>query len=398
MEQRIGVPTSWKGVSNASEAKQMIDYGIILTWKEMKSLRRQFTEEDQDDVVAHFAIRLGERYEERLAAEVLTESLLVWFSVSLDEKRIDRFIDQLFEDRDVVQIVRAFTEISLATELTDTDHYEEMFATAVSLICELGLALQATMIRYPEEFKDGQEAVDHITTYLLSVANNNHHRIRLCLLHYFANSSVTPAGMISFNRVLSRFGHTVLDYLFSLLFNKKTEAVALKYLVENLPFVLAADNKAQRILYDIFKYYMLKIPERFTLFLQIFADHLIKNNLREVQTIFLQHLGTLFHVVSDVNHKILAKELILCISKFEEHEFCEILYDRIMQQPTIRPTFKEVVGKVRTADNKQEIIESFAQFRSSKRGRRPSFAKCGEMGALEQITELGNAFLAGKAS
>lgn len=389
MEQRIGMPSSWKGVRSVEEAQRLIDYGIILTWQEMKSLRKSIKENQKNEIVRHFATRLAERYNERLATEVLTESLLVWMSVQLNEKSIELFIDQLFDEADFIPVIKSFTEVALATELTDTEHYDQMFSTAVSLVCELGLALQATMTRYPGEIKAGKGALDHITTYLLSVANNNDHQIRLLLLNYFATSSTTSAGMVSFNRVLSRFGHTVLDFLFSMLFNKKTEAVALQYLLKNLPHVLSADQKSQRILYDIFKYYMLKVPERFALFLQVFADHVISNEMQNVQTVYLQHLGTLFHVVSDVNHKPLAKEIILCVAKFENHEFSDILYQKIIQQPTIRPTFKDVVAKVRVSDNKSDTLESIIQFRSSKRGRRPSFTSMREMGVLEQIVELG---------
>ena len=392
MENRIGIPSSWKGTGTVDECIKLIDYGVLLTWRDMRTIKRGLSQEEQSQVVRHFVMRLCERHDERLAAEVLVESMLVWFANTISEELISAMINQLFEDQDVVRIIRSFVEISLCGELSEQAHEEVVFSTAVVLSCEVGLALQDALDHYPEQFSGGNETVDHITTYLLSVSNNNNQRIRLSLLHYFGQCSSSPAGMNSFNRVMARFGHTVLDHLFSLLFNKRTEAIALQYLLNNLPFVLRANNKTQVILQDIFKYYMLKKPERFSLFVQTFGNHLvnIEQFREEIQMTYLQHLGTLFHVVSDVNHKPLAKEIISCMIKYEQHPFFEPLMDRIIEEPTVRPMLKEVIQKVRNAGQKQEVIESHSQFRSSKRGRRPSFAKCDSIGPLGQITFLGD--------
>src|SRR5690606_26461565 len=111
------------------------------------------------------------------------------------------------------------------------------------------------------DFPKAQALLDHIATYLLSVSNTNSSCIRLSLLHYFGVTEHGSSNKLYFNRVMSRFGHTVLDHLFALLFRKKSEAVALQYLVENLPYVLGADRHSQRIVHETFKHYMLKEPE-----------------------------------------------------------------------------------------------------------------------------------------
>src|SRR5690606_18318848 len=105
--------------------------------------------------------------------------------------------------------------------------------------------------------------LDHIATFLLSVSNANSSCIRLSLLHYFGVCERHSEQKVCFNRIMGRFGHTVLDHLFNLLFRKRSEAVALQYLVENLPHVLEADRHAQKIVHETFKFYMLKQPERF---------------------------------------------------------------------------------------------------------------------------------------
>src|SRR5690606_41340755 len=106
---------------------------------------------------------------------------------------------------------------------------------------------------------------------------------------------VTEHGTVnhqSFNRIMGRFGHTVLDHLFNLLFKKRSEAVALQYLLENLAFFLEADRHSQRIVHETFKFYMLKQPERFVLFIQAFTEHLAVSgeDYDEAARVFMQHL------------------------------------------------------------------------------------------------------------
>ena len=54
-----------------------------------------------------------------------------------------------------------------------------------------------------------------------------------------------------------KFNENLLQYIWEKqLFDKKTEGVALQYLLENLPFVLEGDNHCQSILHETLKFYM----------------------------------------------------------------------------------------------------------------------------------------------
>ena len=43
MVQMIGIPNSWKGTRDADGARQLIDYGVMLKWRDMRTLRREIS-------------------------------------------------------------------------------------------------------------------------------------------------------------------------------------------------------------------------------------------------------------------------------------------------------------------------------------------------------------------
>ncbi|NRA44688.1 MAG: hypothetical protein HRU09_07015 [Oligoflexales bacterium] len=388
----------WKDVKTVEDALLLVEAGVIIKWKEMRTLKRSLSEEDQGTVLRHFAKRLCERSNDRLACEIIVESLLIWIANAINEPLIAAFLDQLFEEENHDLACRALVEIALTSEVAENSHDEEIYSMAVALICELGIAIREYDNRYPKQFTNAKEVLDHMTTYLLSVSNNNNTCIRLSLLHYFGYICSHKPDKTSFNRIMNRFGHTVLDHLFSHLFNKKSEAISLQFLLENLPFTLEADSNCQRILHETFKYYMLKKPERFALFIQTFTDHLIQvENHDHSKKVMMQHIGALFKVVSEVNHKTLARELLIAIQKFESCQFKDELIEHILGDRTIRPMFRDLLSQLKDSGGSNQFAESVAQFRSPKRGRKPSFSRANNIGTMGQVTFLGGLEIA-KAS
>ena len=177
--QSIGGPKpTWKGIKSVSEGMDLIDIGILLEWSDMRTLKRTFSENNQVEIVKHFARRLAERIEDRLAAELIVESLLIWTASNNSEQLIDGFIEAVFEEPDRLLLIKAFTEISLTSDTIESKHYEEMFAVAVSIISQLGINLKFMAMKYPEEFVGHEQVLANIGTYLISVSNNNNSAIR----------------------------------------------------------------------------------------------------------------------------------------------------------------------------------------------------------------------------
>jgi hypothetical protein len=386
------IPGSWKGTHSLDQACRLIDYGVLLRWRDMRTLRRAFTDVDEATVMRHFARRLVERSSLRLQTEILVESALIWMANAASEKLVNIFLEELFAQAGCEDACRVLVEAALTLELTETSHGDEIFDMAVALVCEMGISIFEYHKKYPGEFANAASLLDHTATHLLAKSNVNSGSIRLSLLHYFGVIEHGTRHHHAVSRLMNRFGHTVLDQLFNLLFKKRSEAVALQFLIENLPYVLEADHAVQRIVHATFRTYMLKQPERFCLFLQAFADDLSSReeasfNLSKQQ--FLQHLAVLFRVVSEVNQRQLAGELVTALSKFSEFSGLAIVVKDLESDPNMRSHF---VGQIKESlanpVGEDEAQGNVTSFRANRRGRRPSFARAEGLGTMHQVHYL----------
>lgn len=385
------VVKNWRKAKTVEDAMDLIDRGVLLQREDVRAVSRLFSEDEQRTLIALFGKRFCERLDDRLACEIIVESLLLWLTESLNDKLVIALIDQIFSEPNHGQACRNLAEIALTSDLTVSENDEDLYAMAVVLTCELGIAIYDYQRNYPGEFAHSPEILAHINTYLQSVSNLNSFKIRLCLIHYFGYTSKHLADKAAFNRVINRFGHSVLDLLFSSLFSKKTEGIALLYILENLPFMLQTDNNSQRILHETMKYYMLKQPERFSLFLQVFTDHLVKpEHDGLIRTLYMQHLGALFKVVSEIYHIQLAKEILVALYKFQGETYLEQISRQIAKDASIRDGLKGLLKQISDSNVNDSLPATVAQFRPAKRGRRPSFSKANPLGMMELVTALGS--------
>lgn len=385
---------TWKSFKSLDEAKTLVDRGILLSWKDAKHVRKVLNAKDMQELMKYFAVRMAERVESRLPEEILIESLLILMANSQEEEILNAFLEELVQQPNRMEACVTLVELAITAEVSETDHYDDIFSIAVALICELGQILQMIEREYPGELQmDTNKLLDHISTYLLSVSNSNNNCIRLSLIHYFGTLEAGKSYKPGFNRIMGRFGHTILEHLFTLLFSKKTEAIALQFLLENIPFVLEADNHSQKILHETWKYYMLKKPERFALFIQTLTNHLVSQPLREkilARKVFLQHLGVLLRIVSEVNHKDLGREIMCAIGSFNEDPYRNELISMIVKDKAIRENFRNLCARMVDATNAEQIVDEADGFRSSKRGRKPSFARADKTRPIYQATFLGH--------
>lgn len=381
---------SWKNAHGIKDAKVLIDRGIMLPWRDVKTLKKHLKGNDEETIARHFALRLAERTESRLAEEILIESLLVFLANDYNESAMDAFIEELFMHPNHNAGILLLVELAITSAYVNAEHSQDIYAMAVALICEIGLSIQEIDRQMPGELENSRKMLDHVATYLLSVSNSSSNCIRLSLLHYFGSTETGQSFKPGFNRIMGRFGHTVMEHLFALLFHKKTEAIALQYLLENIPFILEGDNHCQKILHETWKHYMLKFPERFALFIQTLGENLQKKEVFvQARVVFLQHLGMLMRVASDVNHRDLGREIAVTLAGYRGDPYYIDLMGLVSKDEGIRPSFKELMHKTggHESSGKNDDLNGF---RSTKRGRKPSFAKAGDLKTLHQVIFLGH--------
>ncbi len=392
---------SWRQIEDLSGALQLVDVGQILSWKEAKRVVKLLSTEDLEVLVRHIAQRMPERMQSRLPQEILVETLLNLMAIKQDERLVQVFLESILEHSEREELCFYLVEIALNSEISEQSSEDEVFSMAVSLICELGLAVFDVSVTYPGEFKRSSEIMDHISTYLLSVSNSNSNCIRFSLLNYFGTTEHGSLDKIGFNKIMGRFGHTVLDQLFDLLFKKKSEAIALQYLVENLPFILGGDMHAQRIVHETWKFYMLKKPERFGLFVQTFAKYLLAEShpaAVAARRVLCQHLGALLNVVSEVNHRELSREIICALALYKDEPLCRQVIYEIASQDGYRGMIKDLLAQLKSGQDKSKVIESAGRFVASKRGRKPSFQNAKGVLTISQVQFLGSQYPTAKAS
>ncbi len=384
---------SWKAVKSAAEACEAIDVGLMLQWKDMRAVKASLSYDDQLNVMRHLATRFCERVDIRLSGEILTETLLVWLAFSLDEKLIHAFLEQLFQEPALPEAVRLLVEITLTTEVSETEHLDEIFNMSVALCCYLGFYLYEFNKAYPDDLKGVDILMDHIATFLFSVSNTNQYGIRFSLVHYFGYLERGAAHKKYFNRLMARFGFTALEQLFYLLFQKKSEAVAMEYLFENMPYILEADSSIQQMVHETFRTYLLREPDRFALFVQLFSKHLLEKEPEYDKTLaaktFLGHLAGLLKVVSYVNHKRLARCLMSTLMMFKELPSCSDWISQLLEDKEVRKTFREILRQLQQSNAAEDVLDASLLLRSTKRGRGLVLNRSEGLGILEQVTFLG---------
>jgi hypothetical protein len=385
---------TWKNLPDVGYAKKLVDLGYLLPWSDGKAVVKVLGEQGSCDLVRYVAVRLGDRYSDRLSAEILVETLYAILTAASSEKVMIAFLEELFDSDHFENVTRHLVEISLGGEVGEDDLSKAVVAAAVALICEIGLNIQRIEEDDPGRIEKAKALGDHVAAYLLSVSNTNVQAVRLSLLRYFSQTEYGLAAKTNYTRLMVRFGHSIMESLFQQLFVKKSERVAVQYLLENLPCALEAGSDTQKILHETFKQHMLKQSERFCLFMHELGSHLIslgtETTLCPAGEAYARHLIALYKVTSDLGHKELGREVLQELHKFTPFgSICDWVV-ALETSSEIRRAFRELAHdyrvKVVQAGKAGKVV---SQFRMSKRGRKPSLSK-GDYGFLEQVTTLGD--------
>jgi hypothetical protein len=379
---------TWEKASSLDEAKRLIDQGILLQPETAQKIRRRFEKEIAAHITEYFAVRVGESVDIRLSVEMTVESLMSWLTAMGESVHIGIFLERFLVVQNRVRAIRAILDVVMNLETTQKGQSDATFCTGISLICEMGLAIREIGEMYPDLIKDPDKLLSHISAYLLSVSNHSSNHVRLSLLNYFG---VVESGLArnNFHKILDRFGHSMLDFLLRSLFEKKTEAVALRYLQENFGFILDADYTIQKTVFETLKFYMLKKPERFVLFCKEISKRCETESWDAGQkaiSVWMRHLALLFGVTSDVNHVKLGSEMFLVLRMHKARPGYDELIDQVYRDPKTRKQFKEFIDFYERPKPKQR--SSINLIRGTKRGRKPSLSKAPEMTTVDQVAFL----------
>lgn len=392
MDQKI---KHWKQARSPQDAFFLIDIGSIIAYKDLRWLRRVFSYEQEQEVVAYFAERFAERYRNRDAAEIILESLLLWLTFSAKEGLVVIFLQKIFEHPERIEIIQAFPRLCLNLELVEQPKSNDVFDVSVFLIAQMGLQIFSLAQLHPQEFSKSEDILPQISAIMISMSNVSSFRTRLCLFNYFGILELRHGKEHHYKKLMQRFGYTLVNEIFSDLFQKKNESFALAYLMDNLPHMMLASYNAQNVLQDVLRYNMLKYPNRFSLFLQAFNPCILTavrdyplGHQRTLTVNYVTHLAILLRVISQIDQPRLSKEILISLAAFKDHKQAQHLLQQLLSSQEIRVFYRELLEQLLGADNPRNYIERISKFRQKKRGPRPKIRHRNH-GIFDQIYHLG---------
>ena len=378
----------WKDITKLEQVYALIDLGVLIKHKEIVAMRKTFEVKDQELILGYFTERFAERYQDRDAAEIVLESIIRWLALTTDDKLIIVFLKTIFEHPDCVKIIKAFPGLCLSLELAEKKNIEQIYDLSVFIIAQMGIQINYLGSVYPKQFKNHIKIVNHISTYMLSVGNANSFTTRLCLLNYFATIDIRRGLELNFNKIMGRFGSTLLNQLFSCLEHKKLQCFALNYLIKNLPSILLTGDSCQGTLHEVLRFNMLKYPLQFSLFIKIFSADLKGDLLNDIPVQlheklienYLKHLALLFGVISKVDQHNLIREILLALFDFDYHPHFKQIIDQLQYSVILRPYYRNLIKYLIRAEDKRKYLESSPKFNRHKKGRKPSLRneKCSD--------------------
>lgn len=373
----------WKEVTSYEDTYYLIDVGVVLKSRDLhhlnKTLLRQSSHDNQM-VIEYFADRFIERYKNRESAEILIESLLLWLLRSMDEIYVVAFMQKILEHPSRNDIIYEMTKLLLSLDFVNRKYRDDAFDISVFLMTQFGIQLKYFGRLFPDEFGDVDDLIAHINAFMSSIANSSSHRVRQCLLNYFVTiHDDSEPDHKWFKRMMSRFGTTLFYELFCQLFEKKTQAYAFQYFVDNLPYILKNDDgEIQTTIHEILRHNMLKYPEKFAQFLQAYGPALgveVGRHSRAAQVViaqnYVKHMAMLLVVVSQVDHLDLSKELLISLCLFRDFAFSESMLNELKMAPQMKPFYRTVLaGMIHHRGAERTYIEGLSRFRCRKRGRK----------------------------
>jgi hypothetical protein len=210
--------------------------------------------------------------------------------------------------------VSFFREIAIALldiadiELSGATTKLPLAETCLVLLTEYGLMLANHQGRSSLDHKGVSSVVEYISTSLLARSNINSTAMRISLVHFLAHCGEKKHATLQLNRVISRFGHSLLEDLLRAFFDdKKKGNAAFFFLVEHLQYFFSASAALANMSHDVLKHHMLKYPNEFPSFLASYSDWAPQDT--ESSVLSTRHISLLYRAAIDVYQRPLAEAL-----------------------------------------------------------------------------------------
>jgi hypothetical protein len=213
-----------------------------------------------------------------------------------------------------------YREISMAMlhlsdmELSDSHSKHSLGQAVLVLVTEFGLMVAERAGQGGLDPQGASRVVEYVTTSLLARSNVNNNAIRVSLLHYLSKCPLNASTTSQLNRVISRFGQSLLDDLLQAFFEQKKRGnAAFFFLAEHLSSFFSAAPALAEMSHSVLRHYMLKHPDEFPSFMASYSEWVSKEHQSLSMT--AQHLALLIRSAAEVSQKQLAENLCVVLQK-----------------------------------------------------------------------------------
>lgn len=255
-------------------------------------------------------------------------------------------------------------------EIIDENKEDHVIGTALAMVTEVARRILENEVKLHQigTNKTSRILVEEITSNILSRANINNNTVRLGIIHYL--SVIKPVSKMELQRILTRFGESLLMHVFQIYFSGKKESKLAFYFLSKhlLDFMCSAPALAEMSA-SVMQNQMFKNPKEFPDFIKKYIKCTIPyaGKSHQFTRAIAIHLAFLTKSVCEVEQKDLSKDLLQVINMFlsliqkvrSPHELMElrkIFFDIISSSKTL--TAKDILVDFDKNKKKSQINQN----------------------------------------
>ncbi len=235
------------------------------------------------------------------------------FGSEKDWEHLHLFLDYIFFGPINIDLLMKLSEKIF--QLIDEECQNEMSTTHITgtglaLLTEIGVKVNKSLeIAHDAARIKHINFIEYLTSNMLARSNVNNDTMRIGLVYYF--SKVEPMSKVNIQKILSRFGRSLLEHVLQLYFShSKKSDLAFYFIIEHLDNFIFSSPALAEMSNSVLQNQMFKHPQEFPLLLKKYISHKEKNiNYNEARALII-HLSFLLKATCEVNQKNLIDSIL----------------------------------------------------------------------------------------
>ncbi|MES2614144.1 MAG: hypothetical protein V4591_01880 [Bdellovibrionota bacterium] len=268
---------------------------------------------EKDKIVLHTAELIQNNYLKNHDFKTQLYHFSILFGNEKDWTHIRQFLNHLLLDSTNLDFITKICEklfLIIDEEYTLEHISTNVTATCLALITEIGSHVKENM-----EKLDGELKIKHIffieflTSNMMARSNINNETMRIGLVYYF--SRVEPSSHINIEKILSRFGQSLLEHVLQTYFcNSKKSDLAFYFIIEHLDNFIFSSPALAEMSNSVLQNQMLKHTQDFPILMKKYISYKVKDMDFSMARSLVIHLSFLLKEACEVHQKTLIDSML----------------------------------------------------------------------------------------